>query len=54
MEYEDRRMLKELSGHGNYVMSVSFDGDGLLASGSADNMIKLWNTKTGDCLRKLS
>ncbi len=45
---------RKMSGHGNWVQSVSFDGKGLLASGSGDNTIKLWNTKTGECLRTLS
>jgi WD40 repeat protein len=43
-----------LSGHRSRVLSVSFDREGLFASGSADNTIKLWNTKSGECLRTLS
>jgi len=32
----------------------SLDGEGLLASGSWDNTIKLWDTKTGECIRTLN
>jgi len=33
--------LRTLTGHGNLVTSVSFDQDGLLASGSNDRPIKI-------------
>jgi len=46
--------IRALSGHGSWVKSVSFDAEGLLASGSYDGTIKLWNTKTGECLKTLS
>jgi len=46
--------IRTLNGHGDRVLSVSFDGDGLLASGSRDNEIKLWNIKTGECIRTLN
>jgi WD40 repeat protein len=44
-----------LSGHRHYVFSVAFSPDGkLLASGSWDGTIKLWDTATGRELRTLS
>ena len=47
-------LLKTLSGHGNEVYSVAFDSNDILASGSEDRTIKLWNKNTGDLLRTLS
>ena len=35
-------------------MSVAFDANGLLASGSIDNTIKLWNTATGTMTKTLA
>ncbi|MBD2213644.1 WD40 repeat domain-containing protein [Nostoc linckia FACHB-104] len=47
--------LKTLLGHDNSVLSVSFSPDGkTLASGSADNTIKLWNLDTGKGIRTLN
>ena len=41
--------------HKNDVWSVAFSNDGkLLVSGDEDGIIKLWNPKTGDCLRTIS
>jgi small GTP-binding protein len=43
-----------LSGHTNVVNSVAFSPDGvLLASGSSDNTIRLWNVQTGQLIRSL-
>jgi len=35
-------------------MSVVFDSNDILSSGSIDSIIKLWNKNTGDLLRTLS
>ena len=49
-----------MTGHGSgswvtydHVLSVSFDNHGLLASGSKDNTVKVWNVTTGECLKTL-
>ena len=47
-------LLRTLSGHDNWVESVAFDSNDILASGSEDRTIKLWNKDTGDLLRTLS
>ena len=47
-------LLRTLSGHGSSVKSVAFDSNDILASGSYDRTIKLWNKNTGDLLRTLS
>ncbi|MHC5721918.1 MAG: WD40 repeat domain-containing protein, partial [Nostoc sp.] len=41
-------------GHQKVVWSVAFSRDGqMLASGSKDETIKLWNVETGECLKTL-
>ena len=47
-------LLRTLSGHGDWVRSVAFDSNDILASGSYDRTIKLWNKNTGDLLRTLN
>ena len=47
-------LLRTLSGHGGTVRSVAFDSNDILASGSADFTVKLWNKNTGGLLRTLS
>ena len=44
---------KTLSGHGYLVYIVAFDNNDMLASGSYDSTIKLWNKTTGSLLRNL-
>ena len=47
--------IKTLSGHSRSVNSVSFSPDGqILASGSDDRTIKLWEVKTGKEIKTLS
>ncbi|MGV0102186.1 WD40 repeat domain-containing protein [Nostoc sp. DSM 114160] len=44
-----------MQGHTNSVYSVAFSADGcILASGSGDQTVKLWDVDTGNCLRTLS
>ena len=48
-------LLKTLKGHiYNHVTSLAIDKNGLLASGSWDSTIKLWNTTTGLLLNTLN
>ena len=43
-----------LEGHQGQVLSIAYSHDGqLLASGSADETIKLWHLETGECLKTL-
>ncbi len=52
---EDGAYIKTLSGHRGKVMDIEFSGDeSLLVSGSAhDQTLRIWNTSTGEELRKI-
>ncbi|KAF1968780.1 WD40 repeat-like protein [Bimuria novae-zelandiae CBS 107.79] len=46
--------LQTLEGHSDWVGSVAFSHDSTrLASGSADNTVKVWDVGSGDCLQTL-
>ena len=46
--------LKVLYGHSDDVYSLAFSPDGkIIASGSYDNTIRLWDVASGKCLREL-
>ena len=51
----DGRPVRELKGHLDFVHSLAFTPDGrLLASGSGDTTIKVWDPGTGEELRTLA
>ncbi|PJB30534.1 hypothetical protein CO110_00065, partial [Candidatus Desantisbacteria bacterium CG_4_9_14_3_um_filter_40_11] len=51
---ESDECIKTLQGHGDNVYSVAFSPDGkILASGSLDNTIKLWDVQTGAGIKTL-
>src|SRR6202035_2034693 len=48
------KLLRTLEGHESVVSTVAFDPQGgTLASGSHDNTVKLWETRSGKLLRTL-
>ncbi|KAJ3376579.1 hypothetical protein HDU84_009721, partial [Entophlyctis sp. JEL0112] len=47
-------LVSSLSGHTDAVTSVAYNHDGsLIASGSADNTVRVWNPLTGDLVSEL-
>jgi WD40 repeat protein len=50
----ETRSIGSLKGHTGWIRSVEFSPDCLtLASGSSDHTIKIWDIKTGQCLKTL-
>ena len=42
-----KEVISSLKGHSNYILSIDFNNTGtILASGSYDNTIKLWNIES--------
>lgn len=53
-QLEECTLLRTLTGHTKPVHCIAISPDGqILASGSADQKIKLWNLRTGELLRTL-
>jgi len=48
------KCLKTLTGHTDYVNSLAYLGNNLLASASDDKTIKIWNIENGKCLKTLT
>ena len=46
-------LLRTIAGHSNWVLAVALNSTYLLASGSWDKSVKIWNKHSGDLLRTL-
>jgi COMPASS component SWD3 len=46
--------IRTLKGHTNYVFCVDWSPAGLIATGSFDESVRLWDARTGNCLRAVS
>jgi WD40 repeat protein len=50
MQLQDGSMPKTIKGHTEKIWTVAFNNDNLLASGSSDKSIRIWDVNTGNCL----
>jgi len=48
-DFKSGKLIKQLSGHSNYVSDYMFTGSNELISWSADSTIRIWNLKEGNC-----
>lgn len=46
--------IKILTGHTDWINSVAFSLDGIIATGSNDLTVKLWNEISGECVQTLT
>ena len=54
VDYTKFKCLKTLEGDSYWVNSVAYSPDGTkIISGSRDNIIKIWDSNTGECLKIL-
>jgi len=54
-EIVSKKELRQLNGHDNDVVSLSFNPEGsILASGSKDKTVRLWDIDSGQCLQVLT
>lgn len=53
-DVERRTPVLRLAGHTNYVLSVAYNAQSnLIASGSFDETVKLWDVRWGQCIKDL-
>ena len=45
--------LRNLTGHTSTITSLALLKNGHLAAGSGNGAIKIWNVKTGECIKTL-
>jgi len=50
---EGERLLRTLSGHGSFVQSVVFSGNGRYLASASSNLIRIWDAETGQPLYTL-
>lgn len=52
-DYESYALVRTLKGHTDVINCLTSIGDGIVASASMDNNIRLWRCDTGECIRIL-
>ena len=50
---KNSKLIHTLTGHQDGVTTIDFNSDGILATGSGDRNIKLWDTHTGELIKNL-
>ncbi len=52
-DVEQGTIIKSIAGYSSFVRSVDFSPDGKIFATSSDNIIRIWNAKTFQCLHTL-